>query len=108
MANKNDVALALLLLGHKAKDKVTGVDGIVTTVTFDLYGCIQVLLHLGVDKELKVRDQIWLDVNRLETISLDAERVMPVPEKFVLIDDMAHLRVDHDAGPAEKPPMGKF
>lgn len=29
------------LLGMEVKDKVTGFKGVVSTITFDLYGCIQ-------------------------------------------------------------------
>ena len=34
----------LKLLGLKVKDKVTGFTGIITSVSFDLYGCIQVII----------------------------------------------------------------
>ena len=29
------------LLGHKVKDKVSGFQGVVISMSFDLYGCIQ-------------------------------------------------------------------
>lgn len=67
----------LALLGLKVRDKVTGVEGIVATIGFDLYGCVQAIVNSGVDKEGKLRDQLWFDVSRLQI--LDAEPVMAVP-----------------------------
>ena len=32
------------LLGRKARDQVTNAEGVITSVTFDLFGCIQALL----------------------------------------------------------------
>lgn len=65
------------LLGLRIRDKVTGYEGVVTSVSFDLYGCIQIIINPGQDKDGKLRDQIWLDVARLEV--LDTTPVMPVP-----------------------------
>lgn len=59
----------LSLLGKRVQDKVTGLKGIVTSISFDLYGCIQTTLHPGIDKDGKVMDQSWFDVNRLEVLS---------------------------------------
>lgn len=33
----------LAVLGLPVRDKVTGFDGVITSVSFDLYGCIQVV-----------------------------------------------------------------
>jgi hypothetical protein len=106
----NDIAKSFRLLGHRAKDRVTGVEGVVTTVTFDLYGCIQALIHPGVDKDDKLKEQLWFDVNRLEPISVDAARVMPLPKHvadFIHAADaeLKPLEVRHQQGAAEKPPM---
>jgi len=54
------------LLGKTATDKVTGFKGIVTSISFDLFGCIQVILTPSVDKEGKAVDSRWLDVGRLK------------------------------------------
>jgi len=87
----------LALLGHRAQDRVTGLTGVVTSVSFDLYGCIQCILHPGLDKEGKPRDQVWFDINRLEVGV--APPVMPQPD-FVVgpIAEGKH-------GAAEKPPQ---
>lgn len=65
------------LLGLKVRDKVTGFEGVVTTVGFELYGCVQAIVHPGLDKDGKTRDSIWFDVSRL-TILSDTP-VMDVP-----------------------------
>lgn len=59
----------LKMLGHKVTECVTGFTGVVTSVTFDLYGCIQALVHPGLDKDGKALDQCWFDVNRLTVLN---------------------------------------
>lgn len=60
----------LNLLGLKVRDKVTGYTGIVTSITYDLYGCIQALVHKPCkDMSKQLSDCFWLDTNRLEIIS---------------------------------------
>ena len=69
----------MALLGLKVKDRVTGLSGVVTSVSFDLYGCVQVIVHPGVQKdETKLSDMVWFDAQRLEVISKNP--VMPVPD----------------------------
>lgn len=70
-----DIKNHFAYLGHKAKDKVTGFEGVVTTLSFDLYGCIQVVLTPSVDN--KDQDSKWFDIARLEVLSY--EPVMEVP-----------------------------
>lgn len=83
------------LLGQRAKDRVTGFEGVVTSVSFDLYGCIQAVVNPGLDKAGKVQDAHWFDVNRLDLAK--SKRVMPVP-------DFDHGPVaEGKKGPAEKP-----
>jgi hypothetical protein len=64
------------LLGLKVQDVVTGCCGVVTSVSFDLYGCVQVLVHPGL-VEGKIVDQHWFDVKRLTIIKNTP--VMAVP-----------------------------
>jgi hypothetical protein len=59
----------LALLGYTAKDKVTGFKGVVTSISFELYGCIQILVHPGMGAEGKIAEQQWFDVSRLELVS---------------------------------------
>jgi hypothetical protein len=59
----------LELLGLKARDSVTGYFGVITTLSFDLYGCIQAVVTppVGVDGEIKSGN--WFDITRLEITS---------------------------------------
>jgi hypothetical protein len=82
------------LLGKTAKDRVTGFTGVVVTVSFDLFGCVQAILQPPVEKDGKRPDGCWFDVNRLEVKGKG--RVMPVPE-------WGATPQTHDHGPAEKP-----
>ena len=90
----------LSLLGLKVKDRVTGQEGTVTSVCFDLYGCIQGALHPGLDEKGNPRDSFWLDVSRLEI--LGKKPVMPVP------DFDFGPQAEGRQGPAEKPKLNKF
>lgn len=53
------------MLGMKAVDKVTGFKGIVTSISYDLYGCIQVVVTPEADKDGKLSDGRWFDVTRI-------------------------------------------
>ena len=83
------------LLGRKATDRVTGMQGVVTTVCFDLFGCIQASINPGLDKDGKPRETHWYDVSRIAVDGNDP--VMKRPD-FVQ-GEMAEGR----HGPAEKP-----
>lgn len=85
-------------LGRRAKDKVTGFEGVVDSVCFDLYGCIQLSVKPTTpDKDGKVREGYWFDVHRVEI--LEAAPVMPVPQ----FDARGKDPSTFDHGPAEKP-----
>ena len=68
----------LEMLGLKAEDKVTGFTGIVSTIGFDLYGCIQGWLTPIMDKDGKTPEGQWFDVTRLRLLA--EKSVMPVPD----------------------------
>ena len=59
------------LLGKKVKDVITGTKGIATAVSFDLYGCIQIVIK----KKDGTGD--WYDVGRIKILS--DKRVLPLP-----------------------------
>jgi hypothetical protein len=67
----------LRLLGLKSRDVVTGFSGVVTSISFDLYGCIQGLVTPEF-MDGKQLDSRWFDISRL--IALDDEPVMAVPD----------------------------
>ncbi len=64
------------LLGLKVKDKVTNMEGVVTSLSFDLYGCVQAIVT-PFAKENKKGKSDWYDVLRLEI--LDKNPVMKRP-----------------------------
>jgi hypothetical protein len=80
----------LRLLGFKVKDLVTGYEGVAVSIDFDLYGCVQVAVHPGVDKDGKMQESRWFDEKRLRATS--GEVVMPVPS-FSVVPGAAELPV---------------
>lgn len=83
------------LLGLRVKDRVTALEGVVTVVTFDLFGCIQACINPGIDKDGKPRELNWYDVSRLEVLSKAAVMARPNYD-FGFVAEGRH-------GPAEKP-----
>lgn len=89
------------LLGMPVEDRVTGFKGIVTSVGFDLYGCIQAIVHPGMDKEGKLSEVHWFDVNRLK---VTADRpVMERPE----FEWTPQVIAEAGKGPSERPRQNK-
>ena len=76
-------------LGYKGVDKVTGFKGVVTSASFDLFGCLQLVICPQVDDDGKSQEGRWVDAERVKITS--KKRVMPLPD------------FDSDKGPAEKP-----
>jgi hypothetical protein len=60
------VGKSLALLGFPVRDRVTGATGVVTSVGFDLYGCVQCIVNPGLSNDGKMLDSLWFDINRLE------------------------------------------
>jgi hypothetical protein len=79
------------ILGFPVRDTVTGFEGVVTSVGFDLYGCVQCIVQPSA-KEQKLEDSRWFDHKRLTPIA--KEPVMKVP---------TFVAPSLEAGPAEKP-----
>lgn len=96
-----DLKKHLDLLGLRVKDRVSGFEGTVTSVSFDLYGCIQAIVNPGVDKDGKPADSQWFDIVRLEVKG--AKPVMQRPE----FEWSAQAIAEGRKGPAEKPRMNK-
>lgn len=58
------------LIGHEVKDKVSDIEGVVISVSFDLYGCIQANVRpKKLDKEGKLKQGYWMDVSRLIVVT---------------------------------------
>ncbi len=68
MENNIWVKTHMKLLGLKVEDKVTKFKGVVTCISFDLYGCIQAIVTAPSVKSEKGNSQ-WCDVSRLKIIS---------------------------------------
>jgi len=83
------------LLGLKCKDKVTGLAGVITSVSFDLYGCVQALVTPAIDKDTSKYESFWLDMNRLNITG--KKPVMDVPDF-----DYGPV-AEGKKGPADKP-----
>ncbi len=86
------------ILGHRVVDKVTGFKGVAASVTFDLYGCIQVIVNPGLDNEGKPKDCHWFDYNRL---TITGEKVMDPPDYVRSMSEEGMADAKH--GPAERP-----
>lgn len=56
-------------LGLQAEDAVTGFKGIITSISFDLYGCIQVVVVPRTNDDGKIKDGQWFDISRLNIVS---------------------------------------
>ena len=68
----------LELIGHKVKDRVSDFEGVVISMSFDLYGCIQADVRpISLDKDGKVQNGSWFDVSRL--IVRSRKPLMDVP-----------------------------
>jgi hypothetical protein len=78
-------------LGYKVEDVVTGFAGVATSLSFDLYGCVQVVVTPPVDGKGVVPDGRWFDITRLKRTSGAPVMAVPTFEKF------------NAPGPAEKP-----
>ena len=90
----------LALLGLKVADKVTGREGVVTSVCFDLYGCIQAAVDPGYKEDGSRHEVNWFDINRLRP--LFSEPVMELPD-FV---SYGHPQAEGKQGSADKPAPG--
>ena len=62
----------LALLGFKVEDKISGFKGVISSVSFDLYGCVQVCIDPGLAKDGKLGTSYWFDVSRLKILSKKA------------------------------------
>lgn len=78
------------MLGMKGKDRVSAQKGVITSVSFDLYGCVQVVLDALDDKG--ERRATWYDHKRIEIT--DEKPVMPQP---------VFTRPGEEGGGCEKP-----
>lgn len=82
------------LLGFKAEDKITGMTGVIDSLAFDLYGCVQASLRPHIDKDGKLPDGHWFDVERL---TLKSKEPVMAPPNFTFRSQAEGIQ-----GPADK------
>lgn len=83
------------ILGLKVRDRISGYEGIAESVSYDLYGCIQIALRPQLSKNAEPGDYPdgrWFDYARLEII--DARPVLAPPD---------FATGNQDTGPADLP-----
>jgi len=71
------IQYAFEMLGKKVLDRITNTKGVVTSISFDLYGCVCAIVNPGINKEGIARDTAWFDIARLKVTS--DKPVMEVP-----------------------------
>ncbi len=59
-------------MGDKAKDQITGFEGVITGKAEYISGCSQVLLAPAVNKDGEFREGQWFDLQRIEVIRTKA------------------------------------
>ena len=84
------------LIGFRAKDKISGLEGVIDSVCFDLYGCVQASLAPAA-KDGECPPGRWFDVQRLQVSN---DRVMDVPD----FESRGKTLETYDHGPAMKAP----
>ena len=72
------------LLGYKAKDMVTGFSGVIDSVSYDLYGCVQVIISPPA-KDVKREQGCWFDAKRVKIMG--KKPVMPQQDFFVEVGE---------------------
>lgn len=75
---ENNIESHINLLGKKATDAVTGFSGVISTISFDLYGCIQAVIDPPVDEKGDIKQGKWFDITRLNIT--DDNPVMLLPD----------------------------
>jgi hypothetical protein len=73
-----NVKTHMKMLGLTVSDRVTGFAGVVSCVSFDLYGCVQAVVTPKANADGKLEDGKWFDITRLYVTS--KMPVMPAPD----------------------------
>ena len=79
-------------LGDKAKCKISGFTGIVTTVAKCLTGCDRVTLKAPMQKDGKMGEEYWFDIYAVEVIK----------KAVVKTENVSHEDVTKKGGPIER------
>lgn len=63
------------VLGIRVQDMATGLIGVVTSVSFDLSGCLQVLIAPPAKEDGTLPERAWFDIGRVQMLN----RVVDAP-----------------------------
>jgi len=78
------------LLGRTGKDKISGRSGVISSISFDLYGCIQLIMTpKNVNNDKTIESIGWLDINRIKI--LKKKKVMelvPFNDNYKTLNDV--------------------
>jgi len=94
-----------MYMGYPAIDRVTRFEGVVTSISFDLFGCVQCALTPQATKDESGKQEHgpvnWYDANRLE---ITGDRVLPLIDfPFVVPFGTPKARTDYTGASNEKP-----
>lgn len=88
-------------LGKRVKEKVTKREGVVTGISFDLYGCVQVLVNHGLGDLNTPKTQTYYDLHRIKVLS-EEDVVKPpvrsIKDKIRLIETLGLRYKDRITG----------
>lgn len=90
MAKKPTQASAQQLLGAQVQDKITNFKGVATSIVYMLSGSVQLSVDSGVDKDGKMRDSFFFDVDRLKYLKVG-------PMTPTVPDDTVHIQLGQTA-----------
>jgi len=79
------------LLGMKACERVSGITGVITSVAFDAFGCIQAVVGPKANEHGKIAESRFYDVARLKVTGKTP--VMPVPDFDLKPFDLLCMKV---------------
>jgi hypothetical protein len=97
-------AATINLLGKKARDRISGMTGVVSSIGFELCdNNMRAAISPPVDKDGKHVDGRWMSVSRIEVVG--DEQVMPVPAFSTAQPTYGATPQQHMHGPADTPPL---
>jgi hypothetical protein len=92
------------MLGKKARDRISGMTGVVSSIGFELCDSnMRAAISPPVDKDGKHVDGRWMSATRIEVVG--DEQVMPVPSFSTVQPTYGATPQQHTHGPADIPSL---
>jgi len=92
------------MLGKKARDRISGMAGVVSSIGFELCdGNMRAAITPSVDKDGKHVDGRWMSATRIEVVG--DEQIMPVPSFSTVQPTYGATPQQHVHGPADMPAL---